>query len=104
MVKHNDWLEIDGHAWALDKIRSFHFGVGAEGQPNVVVCFVDGGHDELVLPEHVAAFRSWWEHTDVYKAMMQCGHDASAIVGSDEGTCYCSECEKEAENNGRVDL
>jgi HAD superfamily hydrolase (TIGR01662 family) len=27
---------------------------------------------------------------------MGCGHDVSKVVSSDEGTCYCSECEKEA--------
>lgn len=25
-----------------------------------------------------------------------CGHPLSSIVSSDEGTCYCSECEREA--------
>ena len=30
--------------------------------------------------------------------MMGCGHDVSKVVCADEGTCHCSECEKEARN------
>ena len=30
------------------------------------------------------------------KAPVGCGHDASAVVSSDEGTSYCRECEREA--------
>jgi len=30
------------------------------------------------------------------RAEMLCGHPRSAIVSSDEGTNYCSECEREA--------
>lgn len=27
---------------------------------------------------------------------LQCGHDSSEIISSDEGTCYCAACEREA--------